>query len=330
MAEGPNETALALVEGLEPGEGGAELVGEGGFTLDPTKAWTKLAHYQLADPDTFLLLFVEAAVLFECEALDIDQREGTTTIRFADLALTPDELHGLLDAPFRGRTSGRLEGLRMLAFGLAAAGGLPGAQVDLRSEDAKGKWSVAWRPGGQLEVERVAARGQVRRVEVAVREPAPLRARLLGELERAHETRRQRLAERARFAPLALRIDQVRCGSEAGHAEFDGETRALTLDRQTIGAFGRAPIHRQSRIEFVGNGVVIDTLVLPDLRAGGLARVEAGDLARDLSHYRLQTNETFERRRDLARAALESLQRTRYYARVDPTGQGPVVIEYEG
>ena len=77
MSEDPGEVVNALVERLDTG---AELVGVGSFTLDHAKAWDKLGTYRLADPNTFAVLFVEAAVLLGCEEVDIDQQPQCTVI----------------------------------------------------------------------------------------------------------------------------------------------------------------------------------------------------------------------------------------------------------
>ena len=122
--DGPAGAMLARLEA------DAELVDVGRFTVDGNAARGKLARHQLADPNHFVLLLVEAAHLFPgCGGLDFElsDRQRRTTVRFHAVELPSTELRGCFDALFaaeadlEGEAAARLRGRRFLALALNAA-----------------------------------------------------------------------------------------------------------------------------------------------------------------------------------------------------------------
>ena len=309
-----NDVSKALVLEL----GGGELVSEGGFTLDQSKALDKLGSYRLADADTFMLLFVEAAVLFECTAIEITQDGTRTTLDLMGVSLREGELRRILDAPFErtpanaGRAAQRrLDGQRAMAFGLVAAAGLERVECALESYGPEEAFTLSIEHGGGgVEVEPLAKTVESPRTRLVLHEPVSVVERANGELERRAGTRLQIVAARARAAQIIVRVDGKRYDGLRSPDELQPGAKAfkLKIGEGVRGRLGYAPVRRQATIVFIANGIVIEEVELEGPQPGIAAIVDAGALTRDLSHYRLRRDADFDAIVAATREQLEGLE----------------------
>jgi hypothetical protein len=82
-------------------EADAEFVDAGAFTLEIGKAREKLAEYQLADPQRFVLMLVEAAHLLPgCTGISFEISDEITRADFEGVGLGADELRAMFDSLF--------------------------------------------------------------------------------------------------------------------------------------------------------------------------------------------------------------------------------------
>ena len=89
----------ALIEGLADQ---GEYVEDGRFTLDSTRALDKLRDYQLADPEAYILLVIEAAFVGSGGDTRVNIELGrTTSVEFAGLAIDAEALDQILASVFR-------------------------------------------------------------------------------------------------------------------------------------------------------------------------------------------------------------------------------------
>ncbi len=222
MSEGETEPiAGQLIAELERG---GQLVDEGDFTLDASKAFERLRDQQIADPREYILRLVEAAALAGADPIVLERSMGGLELELGPLVLRRDDLEQLYAALLRsdGDGSQRQRGrvLQQLALAVLAGLRLELRSIEIESVDAAGAGvlleATPEQPLGQLEV---IERGQPgSRVRVR-RSLASVGASLewLGELELVHQ--------RCRLAGRRISIDErwVSSGWSSSLAAFAGE-----------------------------------------------------------------------------------------------------------
>jgi hypothetical protein len=130
-------------DGLDDEEG--ELVERGTLRVDPKVAAEKLAHFQLSDPEDFLVPWLRAAVASRARRVSAGVVDGALTFQFDGDDPGPDALADL--------TAGFLSGdggpvARNLAFGALALQRLSPDSVHAAREDGLTVLRVRWKKGG--------------------------------------------------------------------------------------------------------------------------------------------------------------------------------------
>jgi hypothetical protein len=292
-----SDVANALLVQLEAE---AHYVDAGSFTLDPRKAREKLAAYQLAEPDRFVLLMVEAAhLLHGCKgvAFTIDTR--STKVVFEGVELRAGDLHGCFDAlfidvasldPERAR---QMRGRQRLALALNAALGLPNGRVEMTSR-IRGEDSVH----AELDVEG--------RVHIREQPSTAATSELVVEVHRAPRWHKQRdlLRLEARYATVPVRVDGVRIDDDPS-TNLVAPVEICDAAGQVVGRAGwcAAQATRTSgSIGFVANGVVLEEHLESTLPAGLFALLDASDLQRDISQTQIRRDAVHQQRVEAALA----------------------------
>ena len=295
------DVADALLAELEAG---GELVGgEGRFTIDAGQARTKLRDYQLAEPEAYALLLVEAAVLGGAAPIEIESSASGLRLWLGPVAASRGELEQLFAAAFVD-----LEGvdeaevrrrrvLQKLAFACNAALRLEPSAIIIES--------VGESEGVCLRLTPEAELGEVTDIDDIGDMRAGLSIRVayagLG-LEQPPET--TLLRERCKYASAPMILDGARLDRgqrHVFHVDFEDaalgfgdrglKVRPVVLDGVKIGLAGfryggRAP----AQLTILTHGVLTERLEF-----GGAERPAAPDftaivdvdLAKDLSQSRV-------------------------------------------
>lgn len=126
----------------EPDDEDGELVERGVFRVDPKVAAEKLAHFQLSDPEDFLVPWLRAAVASGARRVSAGVVDGALTFQFDGDDPGPDAL-AELTAGFLGGDGGPVA--RNLAFGALALQRLEPDTVRAAREDGLTVLRVRWR-----------------------------------------------------------------------------------------------------------------------------------------------------------------------------------------
>ena len=124
----------ALIQDLRSG---GELDAQGGFTLDPQKAREKLRQFQLADPRSYVLLLVSAAVLSGATRVDFRIDADDLYVRF-DGVFTAADMDALYTSLFGSKDDPSARPRQELALALNAAMALEPAFARIESADTSG------------------------------------------------------------------------------------------------------------------------------------------------------------------------------------------------
>jgi hypothetical protein len=119
-------------------------------------------------------------------------------------------------------------------------------------------------------------------------------------------TQRQLLHDKARYASRLLLVDDVRVDVGINDPSLVDAIELRGFDGRSIGRAGWSAArakHPAAVIEFVANGVVVESLARNDLARGFIALVHAEDLERDLSQAKLVRDDAFARRVEAVRRA---------------------------
>lgn len=273
----------------------ADFVGGGQFTLDIDKARDKLAAYQLASPERFVLLLVEAAHSFpSCTSIAFEIDERGTRVRLGGFSLDEAELRGVLDPLFvdasalEGEARAHMLGRRRLALAVNTMIELADDALVLRSHRLGQntlELNISTR-GSKVESSATRASMPVLELELAV-QTNPLA-----------QAQRTLLRGEARHSTLPLTLDGERIELGLAHPDMAMPSE-LREDDQLVGRGGWWPAGKKLEggwLIFVANGVILDTLTESGFTPGYLALVRADDLERDLSQSKLVRNAAFERR----------------------------------
>lgn len=285
-----SDVAVALVAQLEAG---ASFVDAGSFTLDAHKAREKLAAYQLAEPERYVLLLVEAAHLLpNCTGVAFTIDRSSTTVVFQGVGLQRDELDGCFAVMFIDvagldpEHARAVQGRQCLALALNTALGLE-SRIEMTSMRAgSGFVHAVFDSDGRVHTREEA--GTYTTSEVVVE----IRARQLADKQR------ELLSRDARYAMVPVHVDATRIDLGRSTDLLD-PVEIRDAAGEVIGQLGWCGAqarHESGGIAFVANGVVVETEHRQELPVGALARIDAGDLQRDLSHAKLQRDKVFRQR----------------------------------
>ncbi len=185
-----------LIQALRS-EGRVESVGR--FSVDPARALRMLGSYALADPQSYLVHLVEAAVLNGAGRVEVQRLWQGCVVEADGPPYQCQELRDLIPGLVAGRwqTDHRLH---PLALAVAAALGSLARQVVVASA-ARGQLAIACYDGQGVEVlQSEAAATPRQRVEVRFRRPRGLRSLLTGHPESGV------LRAQCRHCPVDLRL----------------------------------------------------------------------------------------------------------------------------
>lgn len=298
----PGDVANALLVELEAG---AHFVDAGNFTLDPRKAREKLAAHQLAEPDRFVLLLVEAAHLLRgCTGVAFTIGSRSTKAVFEGVELRGDELHGCFDAlfidvggldPERAR---QIRGRQRLALALNTAIGLPNARVEMISEIAgEGSVRAVFDSDGRVHLHEHPSTSASSALAVEVHQA------IRGQVQRSL------LRSDARYATVPVQLDGVRIdGGPAADLVTPVEIRDAA--GQVVGRAGWCAIEARREsgsVVFVANGVIVEGFSEPKLPPGLVALLDADDLQRDISQAKLRDDAARQQRIDAVAKLGEAL-----------------------
>jgi hypothetical protein len=299
-----SDAASALVTRLEAE---AQFVDEGSFTLDPQKAREKLAAYQLAEPERYVLFLVEAAHLLpNCTNVAFTIDSVSTQVVFDGVELRGDELEGCFDALFVDvdghdpESARRIRARQRLALAINTALGLPDARVEMHSTIA-GEASV-----------RVAFDAG-RRVQTNTLPGASSTSSLVVELHHVANSELQQTALRddTRYATVPIQLDGVRIG--AGRAELCAVIEMRDAEDRVVGQVGWCAAQARlglGSVMLMANGVTIEMIDHhPGVTTGMVALADASDLARDISQSKLQHDEAFAQRLEAVKLSCRALSR---------------------
>lgn len=108
---------------------GGRLDSKGAFDLDPIEARDKLKKYQLAEPEKYILRFVEAAVVLGTEFVEFTIDSDEVEMSFGGDSLDQGHLEDFYLYAFGRTTDHRLEAVRLLALGVMSAQGINPSRI---------------------------------------------------------------------------------------------------------------------------------------------------------------------------------------------------------
>ena len=297
--------AEELIDALVPDQA---PVAEGEFTLDLAAAQAKLERYRLADSEYFVLLLVEVGHrLPGCTSIWFETGYYSSEIRLVGVELDDESLARLAEPSVAvdiSKVEPRAAALELLARVLAGIVvarqfkqievGVNGAREVLRF-DAQGVLSVG---------EARATSGGVR-LWISLRE----RPRIWvpwGEAAERLEHRWRLVRERCRYARVPVYIDGERVDGRLSLAEAE-VCFPVDEDGEVVAHVGHSLARFEATLILLCHGVVIESLVEPELGTYRVAEVDVSDLPRDLSLTKLLDSEALAARLERVRAALREL-----------------------
>lgn len=276
-------------------EAEADYVDDGEFVIDQHRAREKLAAFQLADPQHFVCLLVEAAHLFEgCTgvAYTIGARQTDVVLRGATLGHA--ELEGLLEslmvsAPV-GPGGDRVRACQALAMAINTALGFDHRGIELVASHQDGRAArLAFDASGERTLELAADCHVFESVRLSVRE------RLLEPGRgKSNERRRSALRTRCRYSTLPIAVDGnlLRAGLDLA------ESQPILVEGDDLGVVGWDPwrVGRPGMLRFVANGVLLESFRVRRWPRGVVGIVDASALGRDLSRGKVARGQGFDAR----------------------------------
>jgi hypothetical protein len=287
---GRSPTSLdAFVASLRPGDAPAT---PGQFTLDPAVARQKLREFQLAEPWSYPVELVRAAVALGATQVDLVLEPGRVQVRFDGTPLPRAALADLFAVTFSDRIDPEARALRQLAVAVNAAQATGAERVTVTSGTASGAVALVAEPGSDAVAEVSApASGTEVVVDYGL---ALLRGR--EDIDAAERS----LTERARYAGIPVRVNGRTVSTGLTLAGGRGVT-PFELPGGS-GICGVLPELSRSEVRFVQDGVVIG--VEPLEEPPGIVVVAAHpDLRTDLSHAAVLKDATYAAVRRSAGAA---------------------------
>jgi len=305
----PPSGADALIQSLAA-EGQVESTGA--FTVEAGRARKLLESFRLADPATFVVALLQAAVLAGARRLEAEITRNRVILTFDGTPLSFEDLDQADGALFTSRESpaGRLR--VALAEGLYGAEALSPKRVTVVSGGPNAGAALEHRPGQATQVTRLTEAPAGTRITVERRSNAPDDAPAGWEPPEV-----ERLTAGGRFAPLALLVNQRQVAEGPGLADA-----AFVTPIATQGLEGMAGVEDEPHPAVwlvVQHGAVIATEPLEAAPAGFLAVVQAPQVRRDLGLARAVQDEAWQAAKRAAQAGrdavLDKARRTLSYRR---------------
>ncbi len=281
---------------------------QGGFTIDPEKAREKLRQYQLADPQRYVLLLVEAAVSSGATKLEFEIDSDDLHLRFDGASFRYEQLENIYGSLFAS-TSGevdvdeltRLRGLQQLAFAINSAMALNPRFVRVVSVASEGSGaSLELRPDAPDQVERIDANegqsGHAPGNSIHVKDR--FRPGLVVEFFRSirgNLIETKLLREHCRWSrtPIFVNGEQI-----SGPIEFDGEhwTQLDVFDppdggerigSAVLGLLDDDGYLLEASADLLANGVAIERVAVSGGVRGFAAIVDSPRFGKDVSQTKL-------------------------------------------
>ncbi len=121
------------------------MVDQGRFSLDPAQAVEKLRRYQLADPNAYLLKWVQAGMAREAKAVRVTVSASQVEVSYEGVSFRGSELANL----FPHLLSSQVDpALKALAIGVNSALASSPQQIMLQSWDGERGFEHSWRKHG--------------------------------------------------------------------------------------------------------------------------------------------------------------------------------------
>ena len=294
----------------------------GGFTIDPEKAREKLRHYQLAEPQRYVLLLVEAAFSSGAERLEFEIDSDDLHLRFGGEHFAYEQLENIYGSLFQGSSTEldesdlvQLRGLQQLAYALNSAMALNPrfARVVSVGEDGSGT-ALELRPDAPDDVERVEGLPPGNAIHVKER----FRPGMIIEFFRGVRGQLSEVALLREHCRWSRREVVVNGELISGPIEFDEccWARAEVVDgEQPVGAVGLWPdagerevdAWPRAQVQLCSNGVLVEEIELEGVILGLRAVVDSPSFGKDVSQTKLLRDANYERVVDAVKAAGDEL-----------------------
>ncbi len=262
---------------------GGELDSRGEFTLDRDRAREKMRQFQLADPRSYVLELVQAAVLAGASEARFEIDADDMRMSFDGRPFTALDFEELYSSMFTRRSS---LARRQLALGLNSAMALDPRVLRVESGTAR----MEMRPDGD---EITTAKGAIdgTRIHVKDRFGNATLVRFVLKL-RGHITEMLYLKERCRWAALAIRLNGEPISGGKPLAEAAGRVELTMPGASIVAGFGRELL--PPRLMILDQGVWIGSHRLEHLPFQFLACVESARLRKDASQRDVVRDEAYD------------------------------------
>jgi hypothetical protein len=280
--------ARELIEALAS-EG--KLESRGSFTLDRDKAREKLQKFQLAEPERYVVLLAEAALMGGAERIDVKVDGDDLRMSFDGPTITRESLDGLWDAILSD--TGSRPGLRQLALALNASMGLNPKFVQVMSANASQLHVLELRTGGQAVVSSEASTAVMHNF-VHVRERLQF-STFSDAIDARRGERREQvlLKEHCRYVSATVTLD----GEQISEG-FPNKVGGCTVHFSGEGFRGCVGLGLQpsfaSEFVFCSHGLKIVSHRFDDMPPGLVGVVNSTLLLRDVSQADVRRDEHFE------------------------------------
>ena len=265
----------ALVEQLRAD---GQEVSEGAFTLDRDVARKKMREFQLADPWSFPLELLQAAVIKGAGRIVIRSDHRRLEMLFDGEPFSLEDFRELYGAPFSSQTDPQMRARRQLAMGVNAAQGIGVDRIRIVSGGRGQVQVLEMGKDGEERFETLDEAVEGTRIEVVYR----------GRWE--HGLERRAGADRA-LALLRDRGCYTRAEVRVNDAPLpDGwmlpeAIVSLPLEGQGFaGRCGCVPRVETAQVRFVVDGVCIESADAGELPKSIVAVAEHPELRKDLTH----------------------------------------------
>ena len=267
------------------------------FGIDEAQARALLSALRLEDPRHYVLELVQAVSLLGASALSIEITPLTMRMRCDGAAFEARELQELYAAAFRPRQRPRDEALRHLALALGSAQALDPSSIEIESFHGEGGHRLRVRRRARDELRERPASRSSRSLHVTIAQrPALRHAGALWHHLRGRQLEVELLRERARFASLAIVVNQERV-SRGLRLEAPCDERVSWEQPRSCGVLGVTLGPGEGVVHWVRHGVIVTSqitryegfVVHGVIRADDLKLdLALGDVVRDATWERLQ------------------------------------------
>jgi hypothetical protein len=292
-----------------------EVESKGEFTLDREKAKVKMRQFQLAEPDRYVLLLVQAAILKGAENIVFDIDTDDMRMSFDGEPFSAADVDELYTSLFGGKRDRTIRARRELAMALNAAMGLNPRYVVLESGDGERGIRLELRPEQEDVVEAVDGMAAGTRIHVKDQFRAGLLIRFVRDL-RGEILEEKRLREHCKWASVAITLDGELISQRVPLARAIGRVELRGKDATGVAGFEPDGEWR-ARVQVLNNGVWLAEHELPEFPPGFRAVVDGTELEKDVSQTDVVRNAAYHRLRGALRKAAQAsiVQVCEHYAR---------------